>query len=222
LSRFIPIWPDPAPISPPKTMKNREIIENALTKLQSLDPCISSSRDFFPRKVLFTSGAKQAMYELKIELREIEKEVDGLLMSFCGKLSGLTARLSLILTYIAWASGSGDEPLEIEESQFNKARALVIDYILPMARRAYAIGSMPEVDAKAYNIISIIREHKWKEFSTRQLCRLNKAGLKKIDDINPSLRLLIEADIIKEGNIADSDKGGRPHRRYLVNPKIFS
>ena len=41
----------------------------------------------------------------RYNMRGLENEADGLLLSFIGKLPGLAVRLSLILTYLDWLTG---------------------------------------------------------------------------------------------------------------------
>lgn len=141
-------------------------------------------------------------------------------VSFLGKLPGLTVRLSLILTLLEWARQPQDEPREITGKTFSKATVLVEDYILPMAKRAYGNSSFSAKERAGRCLVELLRKKVWTEFSTREIRRLQPAGLAKQDQIDMGIAALERADIVKAIEGGSTSKGGRPQRRYTVNPAI--
>ena len=130
-------------------------------------------------------------------------------------------RLSLVLAYLDWAAEGGDEPHEITADHFGRAAHLVEVYVLPMARRAYADASVPKAERTARRLVALIREQGWACFTSREVLRLDRAGLATAAEVNPALAALEEGDCIRELSLASGPKGGRPVRRFAVNPTLL-
>jgi hypothetical protein len=109
-------------------------------------------------------------------VRDWESDADGLMLSYIGKMPGMAVRLSLILASMEWASGEGDEPREIGVQHFGRAAHFIEVYALPMARRAYADGSVPAAERAARRLVNIIRDEGWQEFTHRQVARRRPIG----------------------------------------------
>ena len=220
LARFLPIWPEPVPLRRPETWVDEDLMRRIIEKLLTLELMIDEHDQHCPYVVGFTEDARDLMDKLRYEVRNWEAGADGLMLSFIGKLPGLTARLSLVLAFLNWASEGGDEPCEITVEHFGRAAHFVEAYILPMARRAYAEAATPEVERNARRLVLLIREQDWLSFTSREVLRLNRAGLKSIKELNPALDILVQGNVILEVAAEVSPKGGRPPRRYIVNPAI--
>ena len=159
--------------------------------------------------------------DLRVAVKGWEAGTEGLLMSFVGKLPGMAVRLSLVLAYLEWASGEADEPREIDASQFGKAVLLIETYLLPMARRAYADASTGKGERGARRLVALIREQGWREFTSREVLRLNRPGIGSSDELNPAISALEEADIIQALPAPPNPGRGRPVRMFAVNPALF-
>ena len=94
---------------------------------------------------------------------------------------------------------------------------LAKQYILPMARRTYAEASVPEVELSALRLVELIRK-KLMRFSSRQVLRREHIGLHPKGKLDPVLRRLEEADCSRQVEMPTGPDGGRPKRRYLMNP----
>ena len=136
-------------------------------------------------------------------------------------MPGLAGRLSLILAYMDWAEESGPEPAEISDLHFARAVDLIETYIVPMAKRAYRLNSLPRVERSAQILVGILNEKGWKEFSSRDVLRLGRAGLASKKDLDPVLDALIEGDCIRNIEPDTVPEGGRPQRKFEVNPAIL-
>lgn len=90
-----------------------------------------------------------------------------------------------------------------------------------MARRAYAerLGSPAQRSARA--LAALIREEGWTAFSTRDVRRKERSQLRDMEAINPAIRLLESADLIRAIDLPRSSKGGAPKRLYSVNPVMM-
>ena len=221
LARFLPIWPHPAPVKRPTLLHDEMFMENVIGRLLKLEMPTDENGHKRPWFVPFSEAAKGMLDDLRVAVKGWEAGTEGLLMSFVGKLPGMAVRLSLVLAYLEWASGEADEPREIDASQFGKAVLLIETYLLPMARRAYADASTGKGERGARRLVALIREQGWREFTSREVLRLNRPGIGSSDELNPAISALEEADIIQALPAPPNPGRGRPVRMFAVNPALF-
>ncbi len=221
LARFLPIWPEPAPLRRPQTWGDETLMEAALARLLTLDLVTDEAGEARPWFIPFTEDARALMDDLRAVVRDWEAGAEGLMLSFLGKLPGLTARLALVLAFLDWAADGADEPHEITHQHFGRAAHLVEAYFLPMARRAYADAATPKPERAARRLLGIIREQGWQRFTSREVQRLDRAGLGSKAEIDPALALLIDGDCIRPVDAPAGPKGGAPKRLFTVNPAIL-
>ena len=221
LARFIPIWPDAVPIKRPDIFASDTFIKRVLEELQQLDMVTDEHGEARPQLLLFTENAKNQLDEFRDKVRGLEGTAEGLLLSFMGKMPGLSIRISLILAFLDFAAEGAERPREITPDHYGRAAYLVEHYILPMARRAYAGASVPEVERSALRLVALVRKKQLMQFSSRQVLRGEHAGLHPAEKLNPVLRRLEEADCIRQVEIPAEPNGGRPEKRYLVNPALL-
>lgn len=220
LARFLPIWPEPAPLQRPQAWADETLMEAALGRLLALDLATGEGGEARPWFIPFADEARNLMDDFRVTVRSWEAGTEGLLLSFLGKLPGLTARLALVLAYLDWAANGADEPHEITVQHFGRAAHLVEAYLLPMARRAYSDAATPKAERAARRLVGIIREQAWQRFSARDVLRLDRSGLDNVADLNPALALLDEGECIRKVDPPANPKGGRPQRLFLVNPAL--
>jgi len=220
LARFLPIWPEPAPLKRPSTWADEDLMRRVIEKLLTLNLMTDEHDQQRPWIVGFTDDARDLMDEFRKSVRQWEDAADGLMLSFVGKLPGLTARLSLVLAFLDWASEGADEPHQITVQHFGRAAHLVEVYILPMARRAYADADAPKAERAARRLVSIIREQGWSRFTSSEVLRLDRAGLGTKAALDPALDMLLDGDVIRAVPVPAGPQGGRPPRLYSVNPAV--
>lgn len=220
LARFLPIWPTPAPLKRPSEPHDEFLWEAAIHKLLSLSMTTDENGQVQPGFLAFSEDASDALDTFRRQVRAWEHEADGLLLSFIGKLPGLSLRVSLILAMLDWASGDTAEPKQISIGHFQRAAHLIGEYILPMARRAYAGAACDAGERAGRRLVTLLRETGWQQFSTREIRRSERAGLSTIAEINQGIVALEDADLVRAVPIPASAKGGRPQRLYDVNPVL--
>lgn len=221
LARFLPFWPNPAPVKRPSLMHDEIFWENVISRLLTLDMRVDDRGYSHPIRVPLTDDAKNLLDGLRHKIREWESESEGLIKSFIGKIAGMTVRLSLVLSYLEWASEPYDkEPHEIGATHFSRAVLFVEAYLLPMARRTYADASVPASERSARRLLALILSEGWHQFTTRQVLRMERAGLNRSYVLEPAINALMEADIIRQITSPPGPKGGRPFRTFAVNPAI--
>ena len=220
LARFLPIWPEPAPLRRPQAWADEALMEAALGRLLTLDLTTDEQGEARPWFIHFTDDARALMDDLRAVVRGWEAGAEGLMLSFLGKLPGLTARLALVVAFLDWAADGAEEPHAITVAHFGRAAHLVEAYLLPMARRAYADAATPKAVRAARRLVGIIREQGWQRFTARDVLRLDRSGLGKASELNPALALLEDGDCIRPVEPPASPQGGRPRRLFLVNPAL--
>lgn len=220
LARFLPIWPNPVPVRRPGAWADEALMERVLRRLLTLQMVTDDTGETRPWFVPFTENARAEMDDFRAKVRELEAGAEGLLLSFIGKLPGLAARLALVLAYLHWAAESTEEPHEVTAQDFARATHLVEAYFLPMARRAYADATTPKAERAARRLVGIIREEGWHSFTSRDVLRLDRAGLGSAAELNPALTMLEEGDCIRAVGEPAKPQGGRPQRLFIVNPAL--
>lgn len=221
LARFLPLWPDPAPIRRPEGLPDEAFIETALTRLHRLSMATNEQDELRPWIVPFSDAARDRLDTFRHTVRTWEEGADGLLLSFIGKLPGLSVRLSLILTYLDWLTGRDMEPIEIDAGTFERAALFIESYALPMVRRSYANASLSKAERAARRLLTMIQDHAWAHFSSREVLRLDRKGLDKAADLNLALTVLTEADVIRPVEGEPGPGGGRPAKLFSVNPAVL-
>jgi hypothetical protein len=220
LARFLPIWPEPASLQRPQVWADESLMETALEKLLTLDLVTDEAGEARPWFIPFTEDARSLMDDFRNAARGWEAGAEGLLLSFVGKLPGMAARLALVLGFLDWAADGAEEPHEITVQHFGRAAHLVEAYLLPMARRAYSDAATPKPERAARRLVGIIREQGWQRFTSRDVLRLDRAGLGNKAELDPALSLLTEGDCIRPIDPPTNPQGGRPQRLFLVNPAV--
>jgi hypothetical protein len=220
LARFLPIWPDPAPVRRPTSWADETLMRGALDRLLTLDMASDDEGNPRPFFVSFTDPARDMMDDFRLAVRRWEGEAEGLLLSFIGKLPGMAARLALVLALLDWAGDGADYPHDVDAGHFARAALLVESYLLPMARRAYADASTPKAERAARRLVAIIREQGWQRFTSRDVLRLDRAGLGTKAELDPALETLTEGECIRAVERPAKPQGGRPSRLFLVNPAL--
>jgi len=220
LARFPPIWPNPAPLKRPQAWADEAMMEGALARLLTLDLATDEQDETRPWFIPFTDDARVLMDDFRLAVRGWESEAEGLMLSFLGKLPGLSARLALVLGFLDWAAEGAEEPASISVQHFGRAAHLVEAYFLPMARRAYADAATPKAERAARRLVGIIRKQGWQRFTSRDVLRLDRSGLGTKAELDPALALLEDGDCIRPIAPTVNPQGGRPQRLFTVNPAL--
>jgi len=90
-----------------------------------------------------------------------------------------------------------------------------------MARRAYADAALSKPERAARRVLTAIRVQNWPRFTSREVLRLDLAGLGTVAQLNPALAILEEGDAIRAIETTHGTKGGRPSRLFAVNPALL-
>jgi len=69
--------------------------------------------------------------------------------------------------------------------------------------------------------VAVIREQGWHRFTSRDVLRLERAGLRTTADLTPALAALEEGECIRAIENPPNPQGGRPSRLFTVNPPLL-
>jgi hypothetical protein len=150
-----------------------------------------------PWYVPFSEPARASMDDFRKAAQEREAEAEGLLLSFIGKLPGMAARLAVVRAHLDWTAEGAEEPQAIGVQHFGRAAHLAEAHVPPMARRSYADASVPKAERGARRLAAIIIEHGWRAFTSREVLRLDRAGLNTAAELPPALEMLDDGDCIR-------------------------
>lgn len=100
------------------------------------------------------------------------------------------------------------------------------DYLESHARRIYGMvlhSSTFKANALAMKLERIKPSDSWRTdgFSARDVHRKNWKGLTESNTVNDAIELLVDYEWLNEFEIESTTRGGRPSKRYLINPKIY-
>jgi hypothetical protein len=131
-------------------------------------------------------------------------------------------RVAGTLAYLDWAMRGRDEPKEIEATFMRAAVRLVRDYFWPHSRAALRQIGLSERHANARRVLRWIKADNRRNEVSREDLRRDALGQSLDADQTQSLiDGLVKAGWLREITKLTGPSGGRPARRWLVNPMLF-
>ena len=135
-------------------------------------------------------------------------------------MPGIALRLSLVLTYLEWASGhEGTEPYEITPEAIQKAIKLIDHYLTPMAEQAFGIAAKTDGEQNTITLANWIRETRRTRITVRDVQRSGPFPANiKADEIKAACLALTARKWLKLDYARQGENGGRKQTAFLVNP----
>lgn len=137
---------------------------------------------------------------------------------WAGKLAGAVLRLAGIL-HLADHAGNYNRWPETVPAATMKRSIEIGRYLIPHAQAAYAeMGADPEIEAAKY-VLRWIEKASCDSFTKREAFEATKGRFKKVEALEPALRLLAEHSYIR-ALLTDSEprRGRKASQLYEVNP----
>ncbi len=220
LSRFMVVFPDPVPLTRPSGELDDLRLQQAISSLRGLTPATDEDGNRRPFFIHFTEDAANTLHDFRRQCREWEADATGLFKSHIGKMPGLVVRLANVLAHLDWAATGADPfPANIDAAHVGRACHLVGGHLRAHAFRAYGAAILPPEVVGAKSIANIIRREGLRSFKVREIQNRGRVGLTSAKDINAALRVLLDADWLRE---IRKTTGGRPAVSYAVNPYLES
>jgi hypothetical protein len=216
-ARFLYVWPEPIPPKRPTGNYDQGLVLHTFNRLYGL------TMQEQPQVMTLTPEAANLFQHFREELARAEEDASGLLLGHIGKMSGMALRISLVLELLWWAAGSGlNPPEQITQQALVGACALISNYFLPMARRAFGDAALPESEKNACALARWIFKHKPRIINSRAILRGPRIGtIGKAAQLHSALDELEDAGWIVPCSSRAGESQGKTRNDYAVNPKLL-
>jgi hypothetical protein len=218
-ARLIFGWPEHKSPSRPRTTVDRAIALDALGRLIKL-PWEPPE----PVSLPLTEAAAAALQAFREEAADLENSAAGIFLSWLGKLPGFCLRLGVILEHLAWCwEDQRAPPDRIDEWAVSAAADFLEQYAVPMARRVFGEGALPQSERDAHGLARWLVQQKPipETINARELRRM--AGSPSIPDsarMADALDELADAGWVRHAPVRAGANSGRQRQNWTVNPKL--
>ena len=138
------------------------------------------------------------------------------------KMPAHALRLAGTLTYLPWAIDGGPEPTAIGKGAMLFAIILARDYFWAHARACLRQIGLTERHANARRVLRWLRANHRTEVSREEVRREALSQRLDADETTDLLASLCRSGWLREKIGPSGPQGGKPPRRWLVNPKLFN
>jgi hypothetical protein len=213
-ARFLYAWPEP-PARPVLSdlAADDQGIQAMLRRIAGL-ACATAR----PGELGFEADAVARFEELLAVVRERGCSAEGWEAAWIGKAPGTIGRLAGLLTLMHWAQESKDEVPEkgVTVDQLEGAYALWADYFLPHAQRVFLGAGCGDRDHAARRTVRWLRRTGAERISRENIRRDAFRQAITADSADEIIARLEDGGCLRP--IAKQSTGGRPRRRWDVNP----
>ena len=196
--------------------------EYELTKLGAKPSDDFNARPYFR----FTTEAQQTYktWSTKLNSQTIPNEEHTIIQEHLSKFGKLMPALAVIFHLI----DSVQLGVSVGGVSLNCVEMAIkwCDYLESHARRIYGMvlhSATFKASALAKKLERLNQSDSWRVdgFSAREVHRKGWKGLTELNAVNDTLELLVDYGWLNEQEIESTVKGGRPSKRYLINPKVY-
>jgi hypothetical protein len=234
--RFLYGWPS-TPGYRPLTNEVSEVepeFQSALTALVRL-PSEDADGAFAPQDVGLSEGAFENFEQFRQFVDKTKRGLDGRERQWFVKGETQVLRLAGTLAYMAWAISLGaslsngaegiasaSEPTAIAEKFMIAAIRLWLEFFWPHARAALRQIGLSERHANARRVLRWLKAHSKNEVSREETRREALSQSLDADQTQSLIDSLVKAGWLREITKLGGPSGGRPARRWLINPMLFA
>ena len=222
-ARFLYCWPDKVPFQRPRLLADDASATQALRRLMGLSLVYKDPEGWEPACIPLHPDSANEMEAWCKSNQTASESASGKLASHYGKLPGIVLRLSLVLEYLWWAVRADlPEPREVSVRALAAAIALVDEYFVPMAVRAFSDAALPQERRLASSLARHIVTNKLCRINARDLYKDGKvSGLVDRAAVDIATQYLIESNWITPAPSRNGVGSGRQRKDFDVNPKVF-
>ena len=219
-ARLLYGWPDPPafrPIAERRAARN----DQALDLLRSIGKVARSPAN--PLVLALDDPAAKAFNAFLAELHGLLQRAEGLEADWMGKGSGTVARLAGVLALLAWAgSGVGGAPGKIGLEAMAAAVRLWSDYFRPHACLVFDRMGPTDTERHARRVVRWLKAHRPADVSREDVRRRALGRTLDAARTERVLDRLCAAGALRSKLLVFSLQGGRPARRWEVNPALLA
>jgi hypothetical protein len=194
-------------------------IVNALGRL--VDIPAEEHGKLIRRYVPLSVTALDAFEAFRRSNHDMRSERDGREVEYLAKGPAHVLRLAGTLCYLAWAFTGGPEPERIDEEFVIGASTLWETYFWPHARAALRLIGLTDRHRNARRLLRWIGANGKTEISREEARRDALGQSLDADQTQVLLDSLVKARWLRLSTSPVGPKGGKPVRRWLVNPTLL-
>ena len=195
---------------------------NALTRIVNL-PAEDDDGNFVARNIRLSDEAREVFEELRRSVHSGKHGLDGREREWWAKMPAHAVRLSGTLAYLDWATRGGDEPNEFDAGFMRAAVRLVNEYFWPHSRAALRQIGLNERHADERCVLRWLKVNNHQAKISRERIRREALG-QRLDaqQTQDLIDRLVNSGWLREVTKSSGPSGGRPARRWLANPLLFT
>jgi len=221
-ARLLFAWPN-EPVYRALNDEALEVDPDIVNALKRLDGFAEFADGHLVRRSLGLSGEARERFEQFRLFAHTEKEaVEGREREWLAKGPAHVLRLAGMLCLLDWAMRGGEQPTQVDANSMAAAIRLVKEYFWPHARASLRQIGLTERHVNARRALRWIRARGNREISAEEVRRDalgQKLDAEKTTDL---LEALTRHGWVRMLGAVGTAKGGRPRRRWQVNPTLFS
>jgi hypothetical protein len=222
VARFLWAWPDAIAYRRPRQVADIGKLDSLYRRLDHVRWGVDGDGKNAPIVLPLDAGAADLFEKWVAENQQGLDDAGSLYKGFCGKLRGTVLRLALVSEYVAWATGTGEEPRSISSRSIAAAADFVDEYAKPSALRVFGDAALPAVERNAAMLARHIQRHRLAGFNARQLRRQSGLpGLKDAAALKAAIEHLTDCDWLREAGQREGGGHGRRSSDYVVNPAVL-
>jgi Protein of unknown function (DUF3987) len=198
---------------------------NTLTRL--IDLPAEQNGELLISLIGLTNDARNDFEDFRKYVHDEKKSLDGRDREWWAKAPAHVLRLCGTLAYLDWARRTAGQPVIVDEpnqidARFVKAAVkLVREYFWPHARAALRQIGFSERHANARRVLRWIRGNSKTEISREDVRRDALGQRLDAEETQKLIDGLVKSGWLRESPSASGPRGGKPARRWAINPKLF-
>jgi hypothetical protein len=222
-ARFLYCWP-PEPAYQPLADDVGEVepeIVNAITRLVELAGP-PGSEEFAPKSIPLSPQAVEGFEQFRQFVHRGKHALDGREREWWAKMPAHVLRLAGTLCLLNWAFVGGEESKAVDVCHIGSSIRLVAHYFWPHARACLCQIGLSDRHKEARRVLRWIRAHQRAEVSREDVRRDAIGRSLNAEETEELLRFLVRAGWLRETVHPSGPKGGKPARRWQVNPTLYA
>jgi hypothetical protein len=190
-------------------------LTNAFTRLIEL-----TGNDGIARKIHLAHDAVEEFERFRQFLHRAKESLDGREREWWAKGATHVLRLAGTLAYLDWAWNGGSEPAKVASNYVTAAVELWREYFWPHSRAALRQVGLTDRHRDARRALRWIRGNGKTEVSVKDIRRDALGERLDAHQTLDLLNTLVRSGWLLENTPKSGPKGGKPARRWKVNPSI--
>ena len=223
-ARVLFSWP-PEPGYSPLSDEAQEIdtdISNIVKRVNGLAE-FTAEGGLIVKDIPLSGEAGKEFAQFRQFAHEAKEAFEGREREWFAKATAHVLRLTGTLTFLEWALDiEATKPESVSKKQMVAAIKLVRDYFWPHARACLRQIGLTERHANARRVLKWLRANQRREVSREDIRRDALSQKLDAEQTKELLDALCQSGWLKEESAPSGPQGGKPIRRWHVNPKLFS